>query len=303
MTRRTPRALALSILSLLLATGAAAGAEEGVSLWLGEALPDNPVSVTRKGAVAPRFSDARRDAFMLPMFKVDRTSIAAETTLIAIRNPTDQAHEVDISYFVDHVFDEGAPVPPDLVQSITLESKEIRTFNLRDLPEITGGQGNDAVIRGWLMVEHADGAGDALSADWFRADDAENFAGGDRMVDIDTSYTCTLWDFRYLVGGPFTGGTRLDVFIDTPLGPGTPSFFITFFDEAGNDLGTVGVAAARQVRELDVADLLDELAGSPSPFGGMEITFTGGTNGGLVMGTYRASGRLSVSMDGTCLVI
>lgn len=301
MIQRISRLLALSLLVPILAPGAAAGADEEVFLWRGEPLPENPVSVTRNGTVVPRFSDARRDIFMVPMFKVDRSSIFAETTLIAIRNPTDQAHDVDISYFVDHVFSPAAD--PDLVQSISLEPNEIRTFNLRDLPEITGGQGNDQIIRGWLMVEHADGAGDALSADWFRADDTENFAGGDRMVDIDASYTCTLWDFRYLAGGLFDGGTRLDVFIDTPLGPGTPSFFITFFDEAGNDLGTVGVDAARQVRELDVSDLLDLLPGSPSPFGGMEILFQSGTNGGLVMGTYRASGRLSVSMDGTCLVI
>jgi hypothetical protein len=300
MTRRTPRALALSILSLLLATGAAAGADEAYVLGLGEAPPENPASVTRNGAVLPRFSDGPRDLFMVPMFKVDRSSIAAETTLIAIRNHTGESHDVQVSYFVDRIFDPGAD--PDLVQNFSLTPNEIRTFNLRDLPEITGGQGGDDVIRGWLMVEHADGTSDALTADWFRADDAENFAGGDRMVDIDTSYTCTQWDFRYLVGGLFTGGTRLDVFIDTPLGFGTPSFSITFFNEAGTNQGTVTVATNRQVAELDVADLLDLLASSPSPFGGMEITFTGGTNGGLVMGTYRASGRLSVSMDGTCLV-
>ena len=300
MTHSAARALALFSLSLLLATGAAAAADEAYVLAPGEAPPENTVSVTRDGAVLPRFSDGPRDAFMVPMFKIDRRSIAAETTLIAVRNHTTSPHDVRISYFVDRIFDPGAD--PDLVQNFSLTPNEIRTVNLRDLPELTGGAGGDAVIRGWLMVEHADGAGDALTADWFRADDAENFAGGDRMVDIDTSYTCTRWDFRYLVGGLFTGGTRLDVFIDTPLGFGTPSFTITFFNEAGATQGTVTVSTNRQVVELDVADLLDLLAGSPSPFGGMEITFLAGTNGGLVMGTYRASGRLSVSMDGTCLV-
>lgn len=300
MIHRAARALALFSLSFVLAAGAATAADDEVFLWQGE-VPENPASVTRDGAVRPRFSDGPRDVFMVPMFKVDRSSIAAETTLIAVRNHTDQAHDVDVSYFVDRIFDPMAE--PDLVQSFSLVPNEIRTVNLRDLPELTGGEGGDAVIRGWLLVEHADGSGNALTADWFRADDAENFAGGDRMVDVDTSYTCTQWDFRYLVGGLFTGGTRLDVFIDTPLGPGTPSFVINFFDEEGNPQGTVGVVANRQVRELDVADLLAELPGSPSPFGAMEIIFQPGTNGGLVMGTYRASGRLSVSMDGTCIVI
>jgi len=301
MTRRISRAFALFFLSLILVTGAATGADEAYVLALGEPAPESPTSVTRDGAVLPRFSDARGDVFMVPMFKIDRSSIAAETTLIAIRNPTTGSHDVRISYFVDRIFNPGAD--PDLVQNFSLTPNEIRTFNLRDLPELTGGAGGDQVIRGWLMVEHLDGAGDALTADWFRADDAENFAGGDRMVDIDTSYTCTVWDFRYLVGGLFTGGTRLDVFIDTPLGFGTPSFAIDFFNEAGVAQGTVTVSTNRQVVELDIADLLDLLGGSPSPFGGMEITFQSGTNGGLVSGTYRASGRLSVSMDGTCLVI
>lgn len=302
MTLRIARALALSTLFLVLGAGAAAGADPEGILRLGEAPSANPDSVTRNGAVAPRFSDEPRDAFMLPMFKIDRSSIAAETTLIAVRNVTGDPHDVVISYFVDHVFSPAAP--PDLVQAFTLGAKEIRTVNLRDLPELTGGQGNDAVIRGWLLVEHGDsGTGDALSADWFRADDAENFAGGDRMVDVDTSYTCTRWDLRYLVGGLFSGGTRLDVFIDTPLGPGTPSLTIELFNEAGGGLGTVTFSTGRQVAEIDVQDILDLLPSAQPPFGGMEITFQSGTNGGLVMGTYRASGRLSVSMDGTCLVI
>jgi hypothetical protein len=54
--------------------------------------------------------------------------------------------------------------------------------------------------------------------------------------------------------------------------------------------------------ELDVAELLDLLT-TPAPFGGMEIQFQSGTNGGLVMGGYSAEGKYSVGFDATCLEI
>lgn len=304
MIRSTSRAVVLSVLSLLLAAGAAPAAHaagEGVVLQVGEAPPANPSSVTRDASLDPRFNDRPRDAFLLPLFEVDRSSPFAETTLIAVRNATEQGHDVTISYWVDHVFDPMAD--PDLVQSFSLPAKEIATFNLRDLPEISGGAGGDAVIHGWLLVEHDDGVGDTLSADWFRVDDDQDFAVGGRLVDVDTSYTCTEWGLRHLVGGGFTGGTQLEVFTDTPLGLGTPSFSVTFYDEAGNNQGTVNVSTNRQAVQIDVAELLDVLPGSPAGLGGMEVLFQSGTTGGLVMGTYSADGQFSIGMDATCLVI
>lgn len=302
MIRRVVSVCVSSVVVLVLLAGAPAGAADGVVLKLGAAPPANPASVTGAGSVVPRFSDRSRDQFMVPMFKINRTSATAETTLIAVRNVSDQDHDVVISYFVDHVF--STPVLPDHVDSFVLGAKETETINLRDRPQLTGGQGSDAIIRGWVLVEHGDvGTGDVLSADYFRVNDAQNFATGERMVDVDASYTCTVWDLRYIAGGAFSGGTRLEVFIDTPLGFGTPSFSVTFFDEPGNPLGTVTVATNRQVAELNVAQLLDLLPGSPSPFGAMEILFQAGTNGGLVRASYRAQGQFSVGLDGTCLVI
>jgi hypothetical protein len=246
MIQRVTPFLVAAILSPLLVTGTAAGADDGVILQLGAAPPAGSVSVTRDARLAPRFTDSPRDVFMLPMFKVDRSGPTAETTLIAIRNVTDQSHDVEVSYFVDRIFD--PPMMPDLVETFTLAAKQIQTINLRDLPEITGGQGGDAIIRGWLKVEHGDAAiGDVLSADWFRADDAQNFATDDRMVDVDSSYTCALWDLRYLVGGSFDGGTRLEVFIDTPLGFGTPSFSVSFFNEAGGGPQRSGKSGCNRV--------------------------------------------------------
>jgi hypothetical protein len=302
MIRRAAAVCASSVLFLVLLAGAPAGAADGVVLQLGERPPENPASVTGGGSVVPRFSDRSRDQLMVPMFKINRTSATAETTLIAVRNVTGQAHDVVISYFVDHVF--SAAVLPDHVETFSLAAEATRTINLRDRPQLTGGQGSDAIIRGWVLVEHGDaGTGDVLSADYFRVDDAQNFATGERMVDVDASYTCTVWDLRYVAGGAFSGGTRLEVFIDTPLGFATPSFAVNFFDEPGNALGTVTVSTTLQVVELNVAQLLDLLPGSPSPFGAMEIFFQPGTNGGLVRASYRAQGKFSVGLDGTCVMI
>lgn len=295
MIRYSLSAAVLSVLSLLLVVAVPAIAAEGVSLQIGEPPPENPASVTRDASLSPRFSDRPRDAFLLPLFEVDRSSPFAETTLIAVRNVTDQSHDVRITYWVDHVFDPMAE--PDLVQDFSLAGKQIRTISLRDLPEITGGADGDAIVQGWLMVEHVDAVGDVLSTDWFRVDDDQDFAVGDRMVDVDTSYTCLKWELRYIVGAGFDGGTRLEVFTDTPLGLGT----VTFFDEAGINQGTVNVGTNRQAVQIDVAELLAELPGSPAASGGMEVLFQPGTNGGLVMSTYSAAGQYSVGMDAVCL--
>lgn len=298
MSRSVSRALALCLLFSLVLAGAAA-AEEGLSFRATQVVPSPTGS-----AVAPKFTDEPADAFMLPMFKLDRSNAQGETTLIAVRNTTDQGHDLSIEYWVDGAFSPSDT--PDLVQSFSLNPHQVKTINLRDLPEITGGAGGDAVIRGWLRVDHADGVGDVFSADWFRVNPAEDFASGGRMVDVDHSGLCTFWDLRYLIGSGFDGGTRLEVFVDTPLGGNTstddPSFTVVFIDEAGVPQGGVDVFSSRQVAELDVEELLAVLPGTPAQLGAMEITFHTGTNGGLVTGTYRAEGRYSIGLNATCLV-
>lgn len=303
MKSRASRALStvsLAILSLLLVTGTAR-ADDGVSFRTTDAPREDPASATG-GGLAAKYTDEAADLFIVPFFKVDRSNANGETTLIAVRNTTDVPHDVRVSYFVDRIF----PSSPDLVQNFSLSANQVRTFNLRDLPEISGGQGGDAIVRGWLMVEHLDGFGDGLSADWLRVNPAEDFATGGRMVDADHSYTCTQWDLRYLVGGNFSGGTRLELFIDAPLGANPAvhpaSVTIDFYSEPGTFLGGREIFTNRQVLELNVANQLAALPGSPSSFGSMVITFESGTNGGLVTGTYRADGRYSVGLNGTCLV-
>lgn len=300
MISSASRAFAIVSLAILLVTGTASTAE-GATLRTVDSPRGTPASVTGGGLLA-KYSNEAADTFIVPFFKVDRSNPQGETTLVAVRNAADSAHDVEIAYWVDRVF----PSSPDLVQEFTLIPDEVATFNLRDLPEISGGRGGDAVVRGWLMVRHLDGFGDGLSADWFRVNPAEDFATGDRMVDVDHSGTCTQWDFRYLIGGSFDGGTRLELFIDTPLGgnPATrpPSATLEFYSEPGTFLGARELFTNRQVEEIDVATELAELPGSPASFGSMVITFEPGTNGGLVAGTYRAEGRYSVGLTGTCIV-
>ncbi len=299
MISRAYRAVAVSAATLFVLAGSA-GAQDGPTFRVVEKPAEDPASVTARAQLAPRFTDQRADAFMLPLFRVDRASPGGETTLIAVRNSTGQAHGVDIAYFVDHVFTPGAD--PDLVQPFTLQPHEVVTVNLRDLPEITGGQGGDALVRGWVMVSHSEGVGDTLSADWLRVNPDQDFATGGRMIDIDHTYTCTQWDLRYLIDGGFSGGTRLEIFTDTPLAGSDPSFLVTFYDEPGNHQGTVAVFTARQVEEIDVSELLASLPGTPSSFGSMVVTFQGGTNGGMVSGAYNAEDRYSVGINGSCIV-
>ena len=296
------RAFAVSVLalSLPLAAGSAA-ADEGVVFEAVASPPVEPAPVAPSGELAPRYTDVTADAFMVPFFRFERGNLTGETTLIAIRNASDQAHDVDVTYWVDHVFDPDAE--PDLVQSFSLIADEVVTLNLRDLAELDGGAGDDNIIKGWLMVQHRDATGDPLSADWFQVDPGENFATGGRMIDIDHTYTCAQWDFRYITGSGFEGGTELRVFIDTPLGLGTPSFNVSFFSEAGAFLGSVNAVTNRQVADVDVeAELLSLLPGSLPENGSMVITFSEGTNGGIVLGTYSAEDRYSIGLNGTCIV-
>lgn len=293
-------AVAVLALSPLVLAGAA-GAQDGPILRATDAPHAGPVSVTGGGELAPRATDFPADSFMVPLFRVDRGNTFGETTLIAVRNVTDQAHDVNISYWVDHAFDPFGD--PDLLQNVTLDPRETITINLRDLPEITGGAGGDALVRGWLMVEHGDSVGDTLSTDWFQVNPSQNFATGGRMVDTDHTYTCTQWDFRYITGGGFDGGTRLGVFIDTPLGLGTPSFTVDFYSEAGTFFGGVAFPTNRQVVELDVeTDIMPFLGGTPPTSGGLVITFESGTNGGIVTGTYSAEDRYSIGLNGACIL-
>lgn len=297
--RSVHRSLVVFALALLVSTGTVS-AGEGLVLRPTGAPQDNPESVTGK-SVAPKFTDRAADRLVVPFFKVDRRSASGETTLIAVRNVTNQAHDARIRYWVDRIY----PSSPDVVQTFSLLPDEVVTINLRDLAGITGGAGGDQIIRGWLEVVHLDGSGDGLSGDWFRVNPAQDFATGGRMVDMDHSGTCTQWDFRYLVGGTFSGGTRLELFVDSPRGIASgapPSATIDFYSEPGTFLGGVEVFSNRQVVELIASELLDLLPGSPANFGSMVVTFQSGTNGGLVTGTYRAEGRYSVGLNGTCVV-
>lgn len=299
------------VLALLLLTAASAAAidvsQPGVALRLGPLPPDDPASVTGGAGLVSRAAERATTALMVPFFKIDRASAAGETTLYAVRNTSATAtHRVVVSYRVDWPFDPSGE--PDHVQTFELGPRQVRTVNLRDVPQLDGGAGGDAMVRGSLVARQTTGSAPALSGDWFRLIPGQDFATGGRMVDAAADpYTCTQWDLRFLVGGAFSGGTRLEVFVDTPLGshPGTdaPSLVIAFTDEAGTLQGSaVEVFTDRQVLELDVGALRTMLPAPRPAFGALEIAFQPGSGGGLVSGSYRAEGRYAAEVDGTCLV-
>jgi len=225
---------------------------------------------------------------ILPWFEVDTVAPDGTTTLMALHNVADQSEtDVHLSYFNtagDLVFEDEELLDPG----------QIRTINLRDIPSLATSSRRFA--RGYVVVE-TDGE---LAADYFQVNPKANFATGGRLA----STICRSWELRFLQGGGFSGGTRLQLYVSEPLGadPGTspPSASIRISDESGERYGTVSVYTADPVVQIDVADLLATLPGRGPSFGALDVMFSDLTTGGIVQGTYRAQSRYSVSVPGSC---
>lgn len=226
-------------------------------------------------------------AFLLPFYEVD--TAGALTTLLAARNAFDVPNTIDVTYF-DRA---GAMVHAETFDVAPLG---VVTRNLRDVAALPAE--TDGVRRGFALIE----ADQPLSGDFFRVDPAQNFAAGDRLV-LAAEALCDLWDFRFLRGGGFSGGTDLVLYVDTPLGldlASTPSITVVAYDEAGNELGAVDFWTQDVVNEMTAADVLEVLDEPLVNAGVFDVFFNDGTGGGLVYGTYSAEGRYSIGMHGTC---
>lgn len=225
--------------------------------------------------------------FLLPLYEVDDDG--ALTTLFAARNSFDVPNEVTVTYF-DRF---GNPIKSELADIGPLGAV---TRNIRDVTGLpTEG---DGVRRGFALLS----ADSDLSGDFFRVDPASNFASGDRLV-LASEALCDVWDFRFLRGGAFSGGTDLVIYVETPLGQDAidPSVHIEIFDEAGNLLGSVGVWTDLVVNKVTADEILDAAQPPLSTTAGIfDFFFDLATDGGLVMGTYSAENKYSIGMHGTC---
>jgi hypothetical protein len=248
-------------------------------------------------AITAAVADLPGKALFVPYYEVDRSRPDGKTTLIAVRNTsvTGTVTATMSFYGADHLH------PAAHTTTLRLGPREVRTFNLRDLP-LTGAAARGAVgisVSG-LPVETPG----MLTGDYFLVDPSQSFAVGERMlVADDRDYGCTRWEMRYLQGGAFTGGTELRYFVGRPQGTGPgvgPTMLVRVVDEAGRLQGTVRVFTNRHVGTLRVSDLLRELPGA-SPFGALEIELAGAAGRGVITGMMSASGRFAVGLDGACL--
>lgn len=288
--RCTPFHFTVLVLSLVIACclGGTAAAQVVVSpLADGDSFFQTPASPT----LLPKL-DKPSAALYLPYFENDVTGGSFKATLFAVRHPGGApATTGSVKYF---------DVQGNLrtIEPFMLAPNAVFSRNLRDVPGLVTDP--DGFSRGFALIESV---GTPLSGDFFQVDPNGNFATGGRL--IGTTDLCTLWDFRFALGGAFDGGTTLQIFVNQPLGIGPsdpPSAAVIVYDEAGMAFGTVGLQMNQNAVSVDVGDITAALPGGIGPvFGSLWIGFGPATGGGYIQGTYTAENRYSVSAKGSCL--
>lgn len=229
--------------------------------------------------------------YILPFIKIDPVVADGDFTLLSIRNEHSAINTVTIDFF-----------PPDSLASPVLTltnamlSKEVWSLNLRAevmaLPTDA-----DGIRRGWARIMATDGP---ISADYFQLDPANDFAAGSRPVDLDANEFCSQASARFLVGGGFTGGTKVFFMLDDPLGGNSntdpPSVTGDVYLENSTFVNSFELYTDNYTLEVDAADLIDPSAN----FGSMDIFFENSFSGGYAHVEYKANNRFSVSVKGVC---
>jgi len=228
---------------------------------------------------------------VLPYFENDVDGSTFTSTLFAVRNPSlSDATTATVSYF---------DLQGNLrtTENISVAPAAVFTRNLRDVPGLAIDP--DGFSRGFAVIQ----SDDPLSGDTFHVDPVGNFATGDRLIGM--TELCLSWDFRFLQGGPFDGGTTLQIFVDTPLGASAsdpPTVAVIVFDEGGKAFGTVGLHMAQNSVSVPVGNILAALPGSLGPsFGSLWLVFSPASGGGHIQGFYTAEDRYSAGLKGSCI--
>lgn len=286
--RRSPMSPLVLLLALLtLAIGAGAAQAQVVITPLDEL----PAFATPGAQAAPLPKvDSPSTDLILPYFENDVSGGSFTSTLFALRNPTVSSATATVSYFD---LDGNLRVS----ESYTIGGFAVVTRNLRDIPGLAVDP--DGFSRGYATIESTE----TLSGDTFQVDPVGNFATGTRLVA--KSELCLSWDFRFLLGGGFDGGTTLEIFVDTPLGIGSsdPSTAVAIvYDESGKLFGMVALKTAQHSVSVPVGNILGALPGGFGPvFGSLWIVFGPASHGGHIQGIYTAEDRYSVGIKGSCI--
>lgn len=267
-------------------------AEEARYLAAQEVQVSTPGTPTVRDGLLVTKIDEDAGQFIVPRFRVLASSSLGTTTLFAVRNSRTTSASVSVIYFSDT----GAVLQSEMYN---LSSREILTRNVRDVSGLVTG--SDGFKTGFIIITGSTGS--RLSVDVFQVDPGNNFATGSRGVDATGLYLCDLWDVRYLAGGIFSGGTTLNLLVNSPQGTGAgadPSVVFRVSSETGSTFGLVGLYTSRLSTTASVFDILAAANPGVPPFGALEVDFSTAM-GGSVEAVYDADGRFSIGLKGTCL--
>ena len=225
-------------------------------------------------------------AYVVPYYEFDNQFFPL-TTLFAVRNPGSEPVSVRYQYFRD---DEG---PGDLVvsETRTLGARAVRTVDIRSVSGVFDQ-------RGWIGITAVDASTGAplavqdLYGDYFRVDQWDNFATGEKLLATEDAL-CNNWHVRFLNGGDFNGGTRFR-FLVPEFSGGLWTATARVYDEPGNLIQTFDVSSALHSTERTVGGLP-----LVTNFGTIEWTFGDNVRGYMSV-VMDALGRFSVGFEAEC---
>ncbi len=238
---------------------------------------------------------------LLPFYAVDTVTPGGPTTLFAIRNESASPVNVAIRYF-------GAdrPEQPQAEQMIPLAAKAVYTTNIASFVQALNLQIDpDGFARGYVTFATEQGEA-VIHGDYFLLTDAENFASGARLVNIDPNSNgndlCNRFSMRFLDSALFfDSGTVFTVWIqaDEPLSG--PAFSYLVYNQAGgNELLSSSFPASDVAFQVSANLLMSADPELDLEFGAIEFQFPAETVG-HISAVMSAFNRFSVGYEATCL--
>ncbi len=220
--------------------------------------------------------------WILPGFEVEIDDPTGPTVQWAIRNQSDNIQSVDLRYYGRTVTSEPLRDSIFNIGPQATVATDIR-FNLNDL-EVREG-----FATGVAIAKVAGGGTQGIAADYFRIDEGNAFATGNRWVN--PSELCDNREARLV---DFGGGTIFRVLLNQPQGPLASSFSYQVFDFNGNEVINLGFITSQHYLELDTSELNIGI-----PFGTVVFSFAPSA-GGWVSARYSAFGQFSTEVVGAC---
>lgn len=250
--------------------------------------------VAAPGAAPDDKAVAITSQLLLPYYQVESGNISGDSTLFAVRNEGLETISVTASFF-----EIDSPQAPQRTEIYLLGPKQIRTVNIRDVPNLEIDE--DGFARGYITF--ATGQPDhRIHGDYYQVTPGEAFATGARMVDISDASPfnelCSNVSLRFLQGGAFSGGTEIVFWIDSaslPL-PANAITFSVYSESGGEPVFTSNLPVDTVAGTVEIDQLLGPFAVN---FGAVELQLASGLVGHFAA-TLSASGQFSVRVEGTC---